>query len=163
MHPDDLPWVEERIRCCMAERTLYQVEYRIVWPDGSLHWIAGQGRAYYDAEGRATRMLGTVQDITERKQAEEALRKSEARYRSLFENNLDGIFLTRPNGVIEDANPAACAMFGMSREEIIRVGRAGVVDPNDPRLPALLEKRDQMGKGLLRVDPYPQGWPKISC
>jgi PAS domain-containing protein len=83
-------------------------------------------------------------DITERKLAEEALRKSEARYRSLFENNLEGIFLADLNGTITDANPAACAMLGMSKEEIIRVGRAGLVDPNDPRLAVFLEKRERI-------------------
>ena len=79
------------------------------------------------------------------------LRESEARYRSLFENNLDGIALTRPNGVVEDANPAACAMLGISKEEFIRVGRAGVVDPNDPRLALFLEKRERMGKAYCEL------------
>ena len=73
VHPDDLPWVEERIRHSIAERTPYQMEHRVVWPDGSIHWVAAQGRAYYNAEGRASRRLGTVVDITERKRAEEAL------------------------------------------------------------------------------------------
>ena len=47
-----------------------QAEYRIVWPDGSVHWVITQGRAYYDEQGRATRILGTVLDVTERKRAE---------------------------------------------------------------------------------------------
>ncbi len=87
VHPDDLPWVEDRIRHCLSERTLYQVEYRIVWPDGSVHWVAGQGRAYYDAEGRACRMLGTVIDVTERKHHEREIERLNRLYAALSELN----------------------------------------------------------------------------
>jgi PAS domain S-box-containing protein len=92
------------------------------------------------------RLAGYLAVAIAKSRTEKKLRESEARYRSLFENNLDGIFLTRSNGADEDANPAACSMLGMSREEIARVGRAGVLDPNDPRFPALLEQRDRMGR-----------------
>jgi PAS domain S-box-containing protein len=85
VHPDDLPWVVELIRRCLAERTFKAAEYRVVWPDGSLHWILGQVRAYYNDEGRAIRMLGAIQDITERKRIEEALRTSEERLRRVVD------------------------------------------------------------------------------
>jgi len=148
VHPDERQTMLDYLRNDVFKKhESFDREYRIVrCGDKEIRWVHGLGRLEFDAEGRATRMLGTIQDITERKQAEEALRKSEAQYRSLFENNLDGIFLARPNGSIEAANPAACSMLGMSKEEIIRVGRAGLVDPNDPRLPAFLEKRERMGR-----------------
>jgi signal transduction histidine kinase/BarA-like signal transduction histidine kinase len=78
VHPDDLPWVEERLNSSMAVRTPFEAEYRVVWPDGSLHWIVARGQFSYDAEGRATRLLGTVMDVTERKRAEEALATAKA-------------------------------------------------------------------------------------
>jgi PAS domain S-box-containing protein len=77
----------------------------------------------------------------ESKLAEATLRESESRFRALFENSLDAVFLTIPDGQILSANPAACVMFGMSEEEIIRVGRAGLSDPDDTRHAAALEKR----------------------
>lgn len=65
-------------------------------------------------------------DVTERHVMEDAMRASEARYRSVFENNLVGILLTTPAGDILAANPAACEIFGRSEAELVAVGRAGV-------------------------------------
>jgi PAS domain S-box-containing protein len=148
VHPDERQSMLDYFRNeVLGKHEPFDREYRIVrYGDKKVRWVHGLGRLEFDAAGHPIGILGTIQDITERKQAEEALRKSEAQHRSLFENNLDGIFLARPNGAIMDANPAACAMLGMSKEEIIRVGRAGIVDPSDPRLAALLEKRERMGK-----------------
>ena len=83
-----------------------------------------------------------------RKQAEEALRVSEERYRSLYENSLDGILLTKPDGTIIFANPQACQMFGMTEDEIIRVGREGLV-VNDEKLAAALEERRLTGRAIV--------------
>lgn len=74
---------------------------------------------------------------------ERALRKSEQKFRVLFENSPDGVFLTGPDGSIEAANPAASAMLGYSEEEICNLGRAGLLDQDDPRLSAGLEKRQR--------------------
>lgn len=67
-------------------------------------------------------------------------------YRLLFENCMDGIMKTAPDGSILDANPAACAIFERTREEIIAAGREGLIDTSDPRLPALVEKRRLTGR-----------------
>jgi PAS domain S-box-containing protein len=75
-----------------------------------------------------------------------AAKESQARYRSIFENSLDGIFLTAPDGRILAANPAACRMLGRSEEEICRLGRDGVVDPTDPQVIAALKERSESGK-----------------
>lgn len=74
VHPEDLPQVEAELQRCMAERRPHEQEYRIIWPDGTIRWIANRNVFHYDANGQAARMLGIAMDITERKQAEEALR-----------------------------------------------------------------------------------------
>ncbi|HWR33731.1 MAG TPA: PAS domain S-box protein, partial [Chitinophagaceae bacterium] len=75
-----------------------------------------------------------------------ALRDSEEKYRAFFENSLDGILLTKPDGTILAANPAACRMFGRSEEELCRLGRSGIADFSDPRMYILLEERMKKGK-----------------
>ena len=84
-------------------------------------------------------------DVTGARQAAEALRESEARYRSLFDHSLDGILLTVPTGEILAANPAACRLLQRTEKEICRLGRAALRDPADPRLRSLIEERDRSG------------------
>ena len=71
---------------------------------------------------------------------------SDGMYRLLFENCMDGIMKTAPDGSILDANPAACQIFERTREEIIAAGREGLIDSSDPRLPVLIEQRRRTGK-----------------
>lgn len=71
-------------------------------------------------------------------------------FRQIYENNLDAIFLTAPDGRINAANPAACEMFGMTEEEIIRAGRQGLLDTSDPRFAAGLETHEETG--MVRVE-----------
>lgn len=81
IHPDDLAWVEAQMQQSMAKGTDFIADHRVVWEDGSVHWIAAFGRFYYDAANQPIRMAGMIQDITERKQINEALQISEERLR----------------------------------------------------------------------------------
>ncbi len=76
IHPEDLPLVEEESRRCMRDRKPLELQYRIIWPDGSLHWVETRGIFQYGTDDIACRMLGVVMDITDRKQTEEQLHKS---------------------------------------------------------------------------------------
>jgi PAS domain S-box-containing protein len=70
LHPEDRQRTHEAVTCCLSEKVDYNIEYRTVWPDGSLHWIAAKGKSFYDTEDKPIKMMGTAQDITERKQLE---------------------------------------------------------------------------------------------
>ncbi len=96
--------------------------------------------------GEGPQALAIVRDVTDRRHTEERLRKSEARYRLMFENSIDGILVTIPDGRILDANPSACAILGLTREQVIAKGRSGIVDSADQSLPAILEERSRSGK-----------------
>lgn len=74
------------------------------------------------------------------------LAASEQRYRSVMESSADGIMLLTGEGQILSANPVACEMFGYSEEELMRIGRDGIVAPDDPRLAALIAERGRTGK-----------------
>ncbi len=78
--------------------------------------------------------------------AENALRESEQRFKSIFENSLDGIFLSSQDGEILHANPAACVMLDRTEDDILASGRASFVDQADPRYPKSLKTRKLTGK-----------------
>ena len=95
-------------------------------------------------------MTQLISEITFQKleqiELNEALRTSEERYRLFLENSMDAILLTSPEGSVFSANQAACTIFQQSEEEICNLGRNGLVDRYDPRLPLFLEERDRTGK-----------------
>ncbi len=79
VHSEDRARVEAEIRRCMMEKIDYVAEFRVLWPDDSLHWMSARGRSDYDQDGNCTRMLGVMSDITSLKQAELALREADQR------------------------------------------------------------------------------------
>ncbi|HEY9650798.1 MAG TPA: PAS domain-containing protein, partial [Coleofasciculaceae cyanobacterium] len=78
LHPDDRKGLNQTIERSLKQRVPYQHEYRVVWADGSIHWIEARGQAFYDEAGQPVRMTGTVMAIDDRKQAETALQEREA-------------------------------------------------------------------------------------
>ena len=89
-------------------------------PDGRLVWLRTNKLPLHDREGKVTGVIGTYEDITERKQAEQALRTSEKRYRLLFERNMAGVFRTTLGGRLLECNHAAARMLGYdSPEEVL--------------------------------------------
>jgi PAS domain S-box-containing protein len=94
----------------------------------------------------ATLLAGKIlSDHLSMMQSAAALSESEERYRLLFEASLDAVMLTAPDGRILSANPAACRLLGRSEEELIAVGRDGIMDREDPRLAGALAERERTG------------------
>ncbi|MGO8735393.1 MAG: PAS domain S-box protein, partial [Terriglobia bacterium] len=111
LHPEDLPKVTEGIRALFAENRPFDVEIRIRRKDDGWRWVHHRALATYEKNG-IQYADGLLSDITERKQAEEALRDSEERFRSLVQNATVGIYRTTPEGRILMANPALVRMLG---------------------------------------------------
>ncbi|PZV09346.1 MAG: histidine kinase [Leptolyngbya sp.] len=76
VHPDDLAIAKAKLQQAVQDRTEYHYEYRLRWPDGSTRWVEARGQFSYDIQGHPKQSIGAVIDITERKQAEEALHQA---------------------------------------------------------------------------------------
>ncbi|MBW3630493.1 MAG: PAS domain S-box protein, partial [Gemmatimonadetes bacterium] len=120
IHPDDRGAMQQTVERALSDHEPYAVDHRVIRPDGFVRHIHGRGHVVLDRRGEPTRVMGSGQDVTERRAAEEALRQSEKDYRGLFENSHDAIVIMAPEGeVVLDVNPRACEVYGIPRDEFI--------------------------------------------
>lgn len=142
VHPDDQDLLEKTERESLQTHTPYDLEYRVVWLDGSTHWLYERGTYLFDDAGVAIKLIGVTMDVTHLKQTEAALRQSEQMFRQLFENAPIGILLLSPEtGRILRANQRFCQMLGYTAEEMTRFTPADITHPADWNLSApLLEQ-----------------------
>jgi PAS domain S-box-containing protein len=135
LHPDDRTRVEAARAETLRSGNPYDIEHRIVLGNGAERIVNVRAELFrHNGEGGPDKILGTTQDITERKLAETALNEAKEKYRTIFENASDGIFQTSLEGRILVANPAAARILGFeSPDELIRsrldVSCQGYVDP----------------------------------
>ncbi len=111
-HPEDRLRVRSAINAALAQGRRYDVEYRIINRGGAERWVWERGTGLYCADGKVLAVEGIVQDISTRESTYRALRNAERRYRSLFDNAIEGIFRTSPDGRYLDANPALARIYG---------------------------------------------------
>ena len=120
IHPEDRPRAAEAAAAALlpgGER--YDVEYRVVRPDGTERIVHSQGDVTWDESRRPLRQFGVLQDITELRQTEKELRASEARFRTFVDHATDAFFLLDDDWTVLDVNRQACESLGYSREELI--------------------------------------------
>jgi len=86
IHPDDAALLHETFTKAMQDHAVYELEHRIVRPDGSVRWVYDRANPYFDEGGKLVRYVGTTLDITESKHVEQALRESEERLRLFIEH-----------------------------------------------------------------------------
>ncbi|MGB3263467.1 MAG: response regulator [Microcoleus sp.] len=85
VHPDDLDSISQALAFALENKREYQHEYRVIWPDGSWHWIAGRGKFFDDGSGKSVRSIGVVWDITDRKLSSARIHESEENLRFALE------------------------------------------------------------------------------
>src|SRR6266404_1471836 len=118
IYPDDLPRILETFREALDSVQPFEVEGRFRRFDGEFRWFLFRGSPLRDRSGKVAKWYGTNTDLEERKRAEEALRKSEERWRSVFENSAIGVALTDHNGRFLATNHVFQAMVGYTEEEL---------------------------------------------
>ncbi len=120
-HPEDVDEVfkkvDDRIKLGPGFGP-FCIEYRVIRKDGKVIWVSDRKDIEFAPDGNIYRINGIVRDITGRKQTEEALRKSEGRYRSIVENTEDVIMLTQPDGIISYISPACEKVLGYAQDDL---------------------------------------------
>jgi PAS domain S-box-containing protein len=120
IHPDDRARVAGAAEAALrVGGPRYDVEYRVVRPDGTERVARSHGDVTRDGSGRPLRQFGVLQDITELRRAEQELRASEARFRTFVDHATDAFFLLDDDSIVLDVNRQACEGLGYSREELI--------------------------------------------
>jgi two-component system, NarL family, sensor histidine kinase UhpB len=154
---EDLPLVEKRMSQISPANPVVVIENRVYSGTGEIRWMQFVNRGFFNSEGHIIQIQSVGRDITERKQAEQSYRESEAQLRAIIEHSMAGILLTSPDGRIFAANPAACTFLRRTEKEIIKAGRDNLIDLRDSRTRALLKERRKKGHavgeiGFVRAD-----------
>ena len=120
IHPDDRQAVDQAYTSSLETRISYEIDHRLLMPDGRIKCVHERCETFYDVDGHPLRSVGTVQDITERQKAEQAIRESEARFSTIFQASPIPILIVRvADGKFVDVNGAFQSMSGYRREEVI--------------------------------------------
>jgi len=121
LHPDDRQFAEKSVAKALHRNRTYDIEYRVISHKGAERVIHAQGKVHFDKTGKPARMVGTVQDITERKHAEQALIDEGMRWRTLMEQSRDGIVILDQDGHVYDCNQKFADMVGFPLESMYQL------------------------------------------
>ncbi|MCB0139805.1 MAG: PAS domain S-box protein, partial [Caldilineaceae bacterium] len=121
IHPDDRERIIQAKNAAKHRGSHYDMEYRIVRPDGEERIVHVHGDAMQNTAGRTHHMIGIVQDVTNLRLMEDELRSSESRFRAVVEHAADAVFLYSWKGTILDVNQQACRNLGYSRQELLQL------------------------------------------
>lgn len=149
LHPDDCARAGAAWYSFVQQGTPFACEYRFLLPDGRMTWVFGQAAPEKDADGNVVGYVGTLTDITARKQAEQLLadynqtleiqvsdrtaqlRQSEQRFRSAFDTTAVGMSIILPEGPFVEVNNSLCQMLGYTETELLNLTFQEITHPED--------------------------------
>ena len=144
VHPDDREFVSRTLEEAVRLNKPYNIDYRVVRSDGTQLYVHAEAEVTY-SNAKPIRVVGTVQDITERKKAEKALKESEERYRELVDSSPDAIIVHSDMRLLY-ANPEALELYGAkSIEHLASHDLLTLVPPNDEE--STIDRLDEILKG----------------
>ncbi|MBD2450482.1 PAS domain S-box protein [Nostoc sp. FACHB-152] len=126
IHPDDRESVRERIASALADKIDYKDEFRVIWPNQSLHWISARGKFYYNQQGQAQRMLGVCMDISDQKQTEENTRQLTTQVQeqanllnTILAASVDHIYIFDRAGRHKYVSHGGAAILGLKSQDLL--------------------------------------------
>ncbi len=120
IYPDDRKENDTLTQKALQEHAPYETEFRVLWPDGTIHWLHSDGQVICDPQGIAIRMVGTNYDVTEYKALLKILEENENKYSILFNKaGVPAVLVKLPEMYFVDANEAFEAIFGYPKQEMI--------------------------------------------
>ena len=132
VHPDDRATLRQRLESAIASGSDFDLDYRIIRPDGEQRWIGGRGDVTCKEDGRVIEMSGVNYDITERRKTEQALARSESQFRELANAMPQIVFAAMPDGQIYFLNERWYEVTGEGRESVSTLDqRKKVLHPDD--------------------------------
>lgn len=146
IHPEDQVRIVQAFEKALQDGPRYEVEYRVLRSSGVIRIVRSLGDVTRDEAGQPQRIFGTMQDITELRQAEHELRASEARFRVFVDHAADAFYLHDSQGKLVDVNRQACESLGYSRDELIGMTPYDFDAGIDPSFIGQIEKRLDAGE-----------------
>ncbi len=151
--PQDRDHVLEKLREHRREKGPLNIEYRIIAKDGAVKWLRDAATPSLDDEGQIIRIDGFLEDITERKNAEDKIRESEERFRTIFESTTDGIIvIDLETRLLVAANHAFCDMLGYTLEEVKTLRVQGIHPPEALDWVLKQFERQVKGESFISLD-----------
>jgi PAS domain S-box-containing protein len=152
VHPEDREPTLATRQIAIKTGTPWRCEPRFVHKDGSVHRIHCDATPQHDSNGEFQGFVGTLMDITARREMEQKLRESDARYQSLVEASPVGIFRTDPAGSCSYVNPRACDITGLGLEESLGNGWITAIHPDDRAEIIETGRRARAGRDPARME-----------
>ncbi|MEO7313187.1 MAG: PAS domain-containing protein [Chitinophagaceae bacterium] len=133
IHPGDLDMRNEAFTIAFEAGTLH-FEARVIWADGSLHWIDARGKVFYDKANKPVKMIGTIRDITDEKNYQEELQEREQKFRLLADSMPQHIWTADPDGNLNYFNQSVYQYSGLTPHQVFKDGWLQIVHPDDREL-----------------------------
>jgi PAS domain S-box-containing protein len=143
LHPDDAPAVFAALEAHLQRREPYDVEYRMIVRSGEVRWFAARGQAIWDEHGRPLRMSGSLSDITDRKRAEERVRRLESEMGHVSRLAVAGKMAAE---LAHELNQPLAAIAGFAQAAMVHLRRLGAADPAAAEAAGCVRKIDEQAR-----------------
>ncbi|MDB5336011.1 MAG: todS 3 [Planctomycetaceae bacterium] len=154
LHPDDRERTRQAVQACVFADQVYDIEYRVVAPEGEIRWVRATGRTYYNMDNEPVCFDGTTQDITARKASEAALQETQERFQALANLIPQLAWIAKPDGKAAWYNQRWYEYTGKTFDEMATLDAASVHDPRE--LPRIKQKlQDAFRSGQPWEDTFP--------